>query len=141
LYTVGEETDMSLWHGLNVRQKIAAASLTVAALAGVATTGNSYLERTKTKPAHKGKAGSTRSDVANDTVTTTTNSRPALGSVNINTADESELDQLPGVGPATAKKIVEYRSAHGGFQSVDELDQVKGIGPKKLEEMRPYCRL
>jgi competence protein ComEA len=58
--------------------------------------------------------------------------------ININTADEAELDKLPGVGPATAKAIIEYRSRVGQFKSVDELLNVKGIGPKKLEQIRPY---
>jgi competence protein ComEA len=61
--------------------------------------------------------------------------------VNINTASLEQLMTLPGVGPATAEKILEYRHAHGGFSSVEELMAVKGIGPKKLEGMRKYVRL
>lgn len=67
--------------------------------------------------------------------------RPAPKSISLNTAGASELDRLPGVGPATAAKIIEYRKAHGGFASIDELLAVKGIGPKKLADMRPYLRL
>ena len=68
-------------------------------------------------------------------------SKPAAKSISLNTASASELDRLPGVGPSTAAKIIEYRRAHGGFASVDELMSVKGIGPKKLKDMRPYVRL
>ena len=60
------------------------------------------------------------------------------GLVNINTAGVYELDRLPGVGEATAKKIIAYRDEHGPFKSVDELILVSGIGEKKLADMRPY---
>jgi len=53
-------------------------------------------------------------------------------SIDLNTASEQELEQLDGVGPATAQKIVEYREQHGGIGSVDELDAVSGIGERKL---------
>jgi competence protein ComEA len=65
----------------------------------------------------------------------------AGGPVNINTASEAELDRLPGVGPVTARKIIEYRNQVGGFKSVEQLMEVKGIGPKKLEKMRPMVGL
>ena len=51
-----------------------------------------------------------------------------LAAVNINTATVDELKSLPGVGPAKAAAIVEYRSRNGNFKSVEELKQVKGIG-------------
>lgn len=57
--------------------------------------------------------------------------------VNLNTADEKELDGLPGVGPATAAAIITYRQEAGGFASVDELLDVPGIGDAKLEQLRP----
>ncbi len=66
---------------------------------------------------------------------------PAVGSVSLNSADAKGLQALPGVGPATAQRIVEYRKEHGRFGSIDELLAVKGIGPKKLEKMRPYLKL
>jgi competence protein ComEA len=66
---------------------------------------------------------------------------PAPGSISLNTAGSSELQRLPGVGPATAEKILDYRRQHGGFTSIDEVLSVKGIGPKKLQAMRKYLRL
>lgn len=59
----------------------------------------------------------------------------------LNSADETELRSLPGVGPKTAEAIVKYRQENGNFISVDELVKVKGIGPKKLEKIRPYLRV
>lgn len=56
----------------------------------------------------------------------------------LNEASPSQLDELPGVGPSMAKRIVAYRTAHGGFKSLDELRQVKGIGAKKLEVLKRY---
>ena len=56
--------------------------------------------------------------------------------LNLNTATLDQLDQLDGVGPATAQKILAYRTQHGGFRSVDELAEVPGIGPKKLAALR-----
>jgi len=66
---------------------------------------------------------------------------PGEGKVNINTAGLEELQRLPGVGPTTAERILEYRREHGKFESVDELDEVKGIGPKKLEKLKPFVSL
>ena len=63
------------------------------------------------------------------------------GMVNINTADEKELDKLPGVGPAMAKRIVEYRTENGAFQSPEEIKRVKGIGDAKYEKMKDKIAL
>jgi len=68
-------------------------------------------------------------------------SKPSAHSISLNSASASELDRLPGVGPATAAKILEYRREHGGFSSVDELLAVRGIGPKKLADIKPFVRL
>ncbi len=61
-----------------------------------------------------------------------------LSKVNINTATAEQLDTLPGVGPAIAQRIIEFREAHGGFVSVADLQSVSGIGPtimSKLEDL------
>jgi competence protein ComEA len=63
--------------------------------------------------------------------------RPAV--VNINTAQAAELLLLPGIGPARAQAILEYRRSQGAFLSVDELARVPGIGPRSLERLRPFC--
>ncbi|MFM9024843.1 MAG: ComEA family DNA-binding protein [Planctomycetaceae bacterium] len=60
--------------------------------------------------------------------------------VNVNAAAAAELAQLPGLGPATAARIVDHRRAHGPFTSVDALLEVPGIGPATLEGMRPHLR-
>lgn len=61
---------------------------------------------------------------------------PSAGPVHLSTATAEQLDSLPGIGPVTAQKILEYRQQHGGFSSVDELDAVPGIGPARLEQLK-----
>jgi len=60
----------------------------------------------------------------------------ASGPVHLSTATLEELDSLPGVGPVTAQKILDYRQKHGAFTSVDELDAVPGIGPARMEQLK-----
>jgi competence protein ComEA len=62
-------------------------------------------------------------------------SSPA-GPVHLNSASEADLEGLPGVGPVTAQKILDFRQHHGSFGSVDELDAIPGIGPKRLDQLR-----
>jgi len=63
---------------------------------------------------------------------------PASGGLlDLNRASAADLEQLPGIGPAKAKAIVEHRERYGPFRSVDDLLNVKGIGPKLMERLRP----
>ena len=59
-------------------------------------------------------------------------------SVNVNSAGLKELQALPGIGPKTAQKIIDYREEHGPFNTLEELKNVKRIGPKTLQKIRPY---
>jgi len=60
----------------------------------------------------------------------------AFAAVNVNTANESELQALTGIGPAKAKAIIEYRTKNGAFKTVDDLLKVPGIGPAVLGKMK-----
>lgn len=60
----------------------------------------------------------------------------AAAKVDLNTADATQLDALPGVGPSTAAKIVADRQTNGPFKTVDDLGRVPGIGPKKLDSLK-----
>jgi competence ComEA-like helix-hairpin-helix protein len=64
-----------------------------------------------------------------------------LGYVNINTADSGQLAALPGIGESKARAIVEYRSKHGPFPTVESLADVQGIGMKVLERIRPFITI
>lgn len=61
---------------------------------------------------------------------------PDNGCININEADEQKLSELPGIGPAMARKIIAYRDEHGLFSHIEELQKVKGIGPAKYKELQ-----
>jgi competence protein ComEA len=61
--------------------------------------------------------------------------------VSLNNATVDQLDELDGVGPVTAQKILDYRKEHGGFGSVDDLKQIGGIGPKRFETLKEKVRM
>src|ERR1700675_275926 len=64
--------------------------------------------------------------------------KPPAQPVNINTADSTQLQLVPGIGPSTAEKILQMRKSYGAFKSVNDLMAIRGIGPKRLEKMRKY---
>jgi len=72
---------------------------------------------------------------SNFSSTSTSNSNSNL--ININTADIAELDKLPGIGPALAQRIIDYRTEHGFFLQPEDLKKVSGIGDKTYEKMAP----
>ena len=61
---------------------------------------------------------------------------PLMAEIDVNTASASELQSIKGIGPKTAQKIVDYRTEHGDFSSIDSVTRVKGIGAKTLAKMK-----
>src|SRR5271170_7804634 len=64
--------------------------------------------------------------------------KPPAAPIDLNTATSEQLQQVPGIGPSTADKILQMRKSYGAFKSVDDLLAVRGIGPKRLDKMRKY---
>ncbi|MFI6283157.1 helix-hairpin-helix domain-containing protein [Streptomyces sp. NPDC051018] len=65
---------------------------------------------------------------------------PAAGPMSLSTATVEQLDTLPGVGPVLARHIIDYRTRHGGFRSVDELREVEGIGDRRFADLQTLVR-
>jgi len=75
--------------------------------------------------------------VAKETAKETTNESAQPAPLDLNSAQRSQLEQLPGIGEKRAQAILDYREAHGGFHSVSQLLQIKGIGRAMLRKLRP----
>jgi competence protein ComEA len=87
-------------------------------------------------PTNASPNGSLTGGAATSGASTTASTLPLI--IDLNRATAQDLDKLPGVGPATAKAIIDHRTRNGPFASVDDLLKVKGIGPAKLAEIRPW---
>jgi competence ComEA-like helix-hairpin-helix protein len=67
--------------------------------------------------------------------------QPPAKPIDLNVATAKELEELPGVGPATAKKIIDMRQKSGRFRRVEDLLAIRGISTKRLEALRPYVKV
>ncbi|MEG0250142.1 MAG: helix-hairpin-helix domain-containing protein [Peptostreptococcus sp.] len=75
---------------------------------------------------------------ADNNTNNSSNSSSKESKININSADENQLQTITGVGPSTAKKIIDYREKEGKFSSIDDIKNISGIGDKKFENMKEY---
>ena len=71
------------------------------------------------------------------TVPTAGQSQRTQGKLDLNRATAEQLQRLPGIGPVLAQRVIEQRTTHGRFHTVDDLREVKGIGKKRMDQLRP----
>lgn len=93
------------------------------------------------KPVETKKSPSKKSEAKKTEGKKTEGKKAFEGTVSLNKATAKELESLPGIGPATAARIVEYRTSQGKFTELSQLLEVKGIGEKKLTQLRPHLTL
>ncbi len=104
-------------------------------LAGVLNDGSQVLVGTRTAPRGEVREGSGAPGSGLPGTSTT------IAVVDLNTATLAQLDVLPGVGPVTAQAILDYRSKHRRFTTVEELQEVDGIGAKTYAQIAPHVRV
>jgi len=97
---------------------------------------NSYFEYITKKSGDRGEEESSTDNVNSNVASTERNYV-----VNINTATQTELETLPGIGPSLALKIINYRKENGKFSSIEEIKKVSGIGEAKFNELRQYITI
>jgi competence protein ComEA len=103
---------------------------------------HAILSRYKGKPSSKAAENSISTDTVKQKSTKTKKINPQHNAeININTSGLHELQKLPGVGPATARRIIQYRKKKGVFKSTSELLEIKGIGHATLKKMEPFIFL
>jgi len=88
-----------------------------------------------------GTAGDPTGEVRDQPGTATGGGSSATGAVDLNRANQSQLEELPGVGPVTAQAILTWRQQHGRFSRIEELQEVDGIGPKTYAQIAPHVRV
>ena len=79
--------------------------------------------------------------ITNSDVTEASEHKQNTTGLDLNTATLQQLMLLPGIGETLGQRIIDYRTEHNGFTSVDELKQVSGIGDKKFAEIKPYVKV
>lgn len=84
----------------------------------------------------KGEEGAITPEPSGGSIASIGSSRDSQGKINLNKADENELQNLPGIGPAKAAAIIEYRNTSGPFKAVDDLKNISGIGDKTFEKLK-----